>query len=397
MPAVILIVDDDDLVLQSLKMVLRAAGYRVKTADRGSKALKILEKEEVDLVITDLKMPSMSGVELLDRIYEMGKDMPVIMITAYATVETAVDAMKKGAFDYIMKPFSADEIELLVKRALEDRRLRRENHKLREVIKQENSPVDFTIIGEDEKMKALMRMIERVANSDVTVLIQGESGTGKELFARAIHTISNRREFPYIRMNCAAIPETLMESELFGYEKGAFTGAVASKPGKFELADKGTILLDEIGEMPLHLQAKLLRVLQEKEIDRLGGRQTVKVDTRVIATTNRNLAKEVKEGRFREDLFFRLNVLPLYIPPLRERRDDIPLLARHFLAKFNKRIGKSIRAISDPAMSLLMEYSWPGNVRELENCILRAAILCDGDIIEKEQIMFSYAGQGALV
>ena len=397
MPAVVLIVDDDDLVLQSLKMVLRAAGYRVKTADRGSKALKILEKEEVDLVITDLKMPSMSGVELLDRIYEMGKDMPVIMITAYATVETAVDAMKKGAFDYIMKPFSADEIELLVKRALEDRRLRRENHKLREVIKQENSPVDFTIIGEDEKMKALMRMIERVANSDVTVLIQGESGTGKELFARAIHTISNRREFPYIRMNCAAIPETLMESELFGYEKGAFTGAVASKPGKFELADKGTILLDEIGEMPLHLQAKLLRVLQEKEIDRLGGRQTVKVDTRVIATTNRNLAKEVKEGRFREDLFFRLNVLPLYIPPLRERRDDIPLLARHFLAKFNKRIGKSIRAISDPAMSLLMEYSWPGNVRELENCILRAAILCDGDIIEKEQIMFSYAGQGALV
>ncbi len=397
MPAVVLIVDDDDLVLQSLKMVLKAAGYRVKTADRGSKALKILEKEEVDLVITDLKMPSMSGVELLDRISKMGKDLPVIMITAYATVETAVDAMKKGAFDYIMKPFSADEIELLVKRALEDRQLRKENSKLREVIRQENSSTDFTIIGEDEKMKALMRMIERVANSDVTVLIQGESGTGKELFAKAIHTISNRRDFPYIRMNCAAIPETLMESELFGYEKGAFTGAVSSKPGKFELADKGTILLDEISEMPLHLQAKLLRVLQEKEIDRLGGRQTVKVDTRVIATTNRDLAKEVREGRFREDLFFRLSVLPLYIPALRERRSDIPLLARHFLTRFNKRIGKTIGAISDAAMALLMEYDWPGNVRELENCILRAVILCDGDIIEKEHILFSYAGQGALV
>ncbi len=389
MSASILIVDDDDLVLQSLKMVLREAGYKVKTANSAIVALDVLKKVRVDLVITDLKMPKMPGLVFLEKVKQEYPDIPVIMITAYATVETAVEAMKKGAFDYIMKPFSADEIELLVKRAIESVQLKRENEQLKEVLRQEIQD-EFVIIGEDPKMKELLNLVRKIARTQASVLIQGETGTGKELIARAICFYSDRRDKPYIRMNCAAVPETLIEAELFGYEKGAFTGAVVRRLGKFELANGGTILLDEISEMPINLQAKLLRVLQEKEIDRLGSQTPVKIDVRVIATTNRNLVEEVKKGNFREDLFFRLNVVPIYIPPLRERKQDIPLLAKYFLNKYAKQIGKKMKAISDQAIEVLMDYHWPGNVRELENCIHRAVILSGSDIIKKEDIFLSY-------
>ncbi len=386
--ATILIVDDDELVLESLRLVLREAGYKVKSTSSPEKALAVLEKENVDLVITDLKMPTMSGIELLERIKQRKPDCPVIMITAYATVETAVEAMKKGAIDYIMKPFSADELELVVNRVFEEKKVKEENARLKDILRDMVKGDEDLLVGDHPKMKELKGLIEKIAPTDATVLIMGESGTGKELVARMIHSLSSRRAGPYVRMNCAAIPDGLIESELFGFERGAFTGAVQSRRGKFELASGGTILLDEIGEMPLHLQAKLLRVLQEGEVDKLGGK-TISVDVRVIATTNRDLQKEVAEGRFREDLFYRLSVVPICLPPLRERREDIPALVHHFIKRYSRRIGKKIGGIEDKAMEILMNYNWPGNVRELENCIYRAVILCSGNVIREEDISFS--------
>ncbi len=392
--ATILIVDDDELVLESLKLVLKEAGHKVRSSTSPEKALSIFDRHPIDLVITDMKMPGMSGIELLERIKKKDPDCPVIMITAYATVETAVEAMKKGAIDYIMKPFSADELELVVKRALEEKAIKEENARLKEIVKDSVKDAHDLFVGQHPKVMELKALVEKVAPTDATVLIMGESGTGKELVARMIHSLSQRRDGPYVRMNCAAIPEGLIESELFGYEKGAFTGAVQSRKGKFELANGGTILLDEIGEMPINLQAKLLRVLQEKEIDRLGGK-TLPIDVRVIATTNRDLAKEVKEGRFREDLFYRLSVVPIYIPPLRERREDVPLLAEYFLHIYSKKIGKEVSKISSEAMEILSSYPWPGNVRELENCIHRAVILSTGPIITEKEISFPYHLQPA--
>ncbi len=388
--ATILIVDDDELVLESLKMVLKEAGYKVKAISVPEKALSVFDKYSIDLVITDLKMPNISGIELLKEIKQKAPDCPVIMMTAYATVETAVEAMKQGAVDYIMKPFSADELELIVKRAIKEKEIKEENVRLKEIVKSVTKSGDDLFVGEHPKIKELKCLIEKIALTDATVLIMGESGTGKELVAKMIHSLSSRQNGPYIRMNCAAIPEGLIESELFGFERGAFTGAVQPRRGKFELANGGTILLDEIGEMPINLQAKLLRVLQEKEIDRLGGR-TIPIDVRVIATTNRDLAKEVKEGHFREDLFYRLSVFPIYIPPLRDRRDDIPLLVRHFLSIYSRKIGKEIEGVEKKAMQMLLNYDWPGNVRELENCIYRAVILANGPTIKEEDILFSSA------
>ncbi len=388
--ASILVVDDDDLVLESLRMVLKEAGHKVKAVNSPRKALSLLEKGDYDLVITDMRMPEMSGIEFLEKVKEKDQGLPVIMITAYGTVDTAVTAMKKGASDYIMKPFSADELEVVVEKALEAHRLREENVRLKELVRCQ-AEVDEEFIGESAPIKALKRELEKIARSDATVLVMGETGTGKELIARRIHALSQRAEGPYVRVNCAAIPDTLVEAELFGHEKGAFTGAVYTRKGKFELAHGGTILLDEIGEMPLHLQAKLLRVLQEGEVDRIGGSSPVKVDVRVVATTNRDLAQEVKEGRFREDLFFRLNVVPIYVPPLRERKEDIPLLAEAFLRRYSRKMGKEIKGITDSAMKVLLDYDWPGNVRELENCIHRAVVLCEGSYLEEELVSFPYS------
>lgn len=388
--ASILVVDDDDLVLESLRMVLKEAGHKVRAVNSPRKALSLLEKGDYDLVITDMRMPEMSGIEFLEKVKEKDQGLPVIMITAYGTVDTAVTAMKKGASDYIMKPFSADELEVVVEKALEAHRLREENVRLKELVRCQ-AEVDEEFIGESAPIKALKRELEKIARSDATVLVMGETGTGKELIARRIHALSQRAEGPYVRVNCAAIPDTLVEAELFGHEKGAFTGAVYTRKGKFELAHGGTILLDEIGEMPLHLQAKLLRVLQEGEVDRIGGSSPVKVDVRVVATTNRDLAQEVKEGRFREDLFFRLNVVPIYVPPLRERKEDIPLLAEAFLRRYSRKMGKEIKGITDSAMKTLLDYDWPGNVRELENCIHRAVVLCEGSYLEEELVSFPYS------
>ncbi len=388
--ASILVVDDDDLVLESLRMVLKEAGHKVRAVNSPKKGLSLLDKGGCDLVITDMRMPEMSGIEFLEKVKEKFPNLPVIMITAYGTVDTAVTAMKKGASDYIMKPFSADELEVVVEKTLEAHRLKEENVRLKELVRCQ-SEVGEEFIGESAPIRALKRELEKIACSDATVLIMGETGTGKELIARRIHALSQRADGPYVRVNCAAIPDTLVEAELFGHEKGAFTGAVYTRKGKFELAHGGTILLDEIGEMPLHLQAKLLRVLQEGEVDRIGGSSPVEVDVRVVATTNRDLAQEVKEGRFREDLFFRLNVVPIYVPPLRERKEDIPLLAEAFLRRYSKKVGKEIKGITDSAMRVLLDYDWPGNVRELENCIHRAVVLCEGDYLGDDLVSFPYS------
>ncbi len=384
----ILIVDDDELVLESLKMVLDSCGHKVYCAEGVSRAADFLNKVGFDLVITDLKMLDGSGLDVLDMVKQKDPNLPTIVITAYATVQTAVEAMKKGAYDYIMKPFSAEEIELLVQKALENKRLREENAKLKKLV--EVNSEERHMIFVSDKMREVYRLVEKVAKTDATVLICGETGVGKEIVASLIHKLSKRRNCPYVKLNCAAIPESLLESELFGYEKGAFTGAVKSKMGRFELADGGTILLDEISEMPLFLQAKLLRVLQEKEIDRLGAKSPKKIDVRVIATTNRDLAKEVEESRFRQDLFFRLAVMPIYIPPLRERKEDILPLSFFFLERFSKKMGKRITGFAPQSVELLKEYNWPGNVRELENCIHRAVILCEQEEILPEHIILAY-------
>lgn len=370
----ILVVDDDPQMRQALREALQRIGFETDACENGVDAVAKLARNPYALVVTDMKMPRMDGLDLLREIRRRGSGQPVLVITGYGTVENAVETMREGAADYLLKPFSFDALRKAVESAMARVATARE------------------IVTESPAMRKILDLAATIARSDITVLITGESGTGKELLARYIHRASRRGEKPFVAVNCAAIPETLMESELFGHEKGAFTGAAERKKGKMELAAQGTILLDEIGEMPLALQAKLLRALQEREIDRVGGKEPVPVDVRVIATTNRDLERECLKGRFREDLFFRLNVFPLRLPPLRERPEDIPALANHFLSKFAAAAGKKIQGFSHEAMAHLAARRWRGNVRELENVVQRAVFLCAGDTIGTEEVRFDEAG-----
>lgn len=383
MPA-ILIVEDEPKMRRLLELNLGEEGWTTFSAGDAEAGLKILRQEHLDLVLTDFKMPGMNGLEFLQAIRHVNSEIPVVMMTAYGSVETAVEAMKNGANNYVLKPFSLEEIKLVIRKELDVRRLRAENRTLREELgKRYEYP---NIVARGAKMQEVLAAVERVAPTNSTVLIGGESGVGKELIARAIHQRSRRAAGPFIKINCTAIPENLLESELFGYEKGAFTGATASKPGKFELADKGSLFLDEIGDVPASTQAKLLRVLQEREFERLGGTRTLKVDVRLIAATNRDLRAALEQGTFREDLYYRLNVVPIDVPPLREHKEDIPDLAVHFLAKYRKESGKEIRGVTPQALQLLTNFHWPGNVRELENIIERAATFAKGEMIEAADI-----------
>lgn len=386
----ILIIEDRESMARMLKETIEAAGYQAIISWDGQEGIKRFREEKVDLVLTDLKLPKKDGLAVLSAVREDDPLIPVIIMTAYGTIDIAVKAIKDGAFDFITKPFDTDHLLHLIKKALNNQRLIAENKLLKEEFSSQLGMP--TIIGKSEKIVEVARKVQKVAQTKTTVLLLGESGTGKELFARAIHCLSPRKDFPFVPINCAAIPKELLESELFGYEKGAFTGAETRKAGKFELADKGTIFLDEIGEMDIALQSKIMRVLQEGEIERIGGIKTVKVDVRIIAATNRDLEKAVSEGRFREDLYYRLNVFPITIPPLRERTEDIPLLVDYFIKKYSVEMKMLKKDISREAMDLLIRYKWKGNVRELENTIERAMILCDGNTIGPEHIVLSPAG-----
>ncbi len=369
----ILIVDDEFSVRDSLTGWFRKDGHRVEAAKNANEALQLLQASTFDVVLLDIKMPGMDGIELQRRIHGIDPDLAVIMITAFASVETAVKALKQGAFDYITKPIDPDELSHLVKKALERRRLRAENAALREKV-DEISKFDV-IVGQSPAMLKVLDLVQTVAQSDATVVIRGESGTGKELIARAIHANSPRRYAPLVPVNCGALTESLLESELFGHEKGAFTGAQYRRKGKLEMADGGTLFLDEVGTIAPKTQVELLRALETKEFTRVGGSQTVKVDFRVVCATNQNLEKAVEEGKFREDLYYRLNVFSIFLPPLRERRTDVPLLANHFLRKYTAQMDKRITEISPEALDLLVSHDWPGNVRELANAIERATVV----------------------
>lgn len=377
----ILIVDDEKNYPPILSAVLGEEGYETLTANNGLAALEIINNSDVDLVLTDMKMPLIDGIELLERIKLTEPDLPVIMMTAHGTVEKAVEAMQKGAYNYILKPFDNEQLVIYVKKAVAMYSVIKENRRLRNVVESQYS--FGNIIGKSKAMKNVFETIQMVSPSSNTVLIEGESGTGKELVAKSIHFNSPRRDKPFIAVNCSALAENLLESELFGHEKGSFTGAFAMKKGRFELADCGTLFLDEISELSQSLQVKLLRVLQEKTFERVGGTKSISVDIRIIAATNRHLKDEVKEGRFREDLYYRLNVLNIVIPPLRERLEDIRLLVDHFIKKCaeERRAGPPVTDIDMEVERLLYDYTWPGNVRELENSIKRAIILCTGDKI----------------
>ncbi len=374
----ILIVDDDIHMRSSVVEILRRrGGLEISSCSNGMEALQLFKEEKFDLVISDIKMPGMTGIDLLEKIRDINSDVPFIVMTAFGDVETAVKAMKMRAYDYIEKGASLlDELEIRVDRALEHKALINENSRLKKTLNQQ-----FEYIGKASDMNDIRELINSVAPSRSTVLITGESGTGKELIARSIHYLSDRADGPFIKVNCAALPEGLIESELFGHEKGAFTGAMKTKAGKFELASGGTLLLDEIGEMPIGVQAKLLRVLQEKEVSKVGGDEPVNVDVRIVATTNRNLEEEIKNGEFREDLFYRINVFHIELPPLKERMEDVLLIAEHFIEKYNDENGFSVVGLSKEAEKSLLTYSWPGNIRELENSIERAVVLTKtGDI-----------------
>ncbi len=370
----VLIVDDELNLRKVLSAQLSRDGYDVLTAEDGEQGLKLLSENHIDVVITDLKMPKVDGMSLLRRALLEQPGLPIVMITAHGTVDTAVEALKLGAFDYLTKPFDWDEVRQIVAKALKTRLLA---EAAASPATKADADVRFGIIGKSQQILDLYAVLERVADTPTTVLVTGESGTGKELVARALHDHSSRKDKPFIKVNCAAIPKELIESELFGYERGAFTGAVASKPGRFELANGGTLFLDEIGEIPLEMQVKLLRALQESEFERVGGIKTIRVDVRLIAATNRDLKKLKAQGVFREDLFYRLNVVPIQLPALRERTGDIPHLVEHFLTKFNERLKKVVTGVDPDAMDVLIGYPWPGNIRELENVIERAVLFCD--------------------
>jgi DNA-binding NtrC family response regulator len=382
----ILVIDDEATMRDSCQQTLSRGGNRVEVAEDGSSGLAMLERKSFDLVILDLKMPGLSGMEILKNIKEDNPEAMVIVITGYATVESAVEAMKKGAYDFIPKPFTPESLRVIVNRALEKRQLALENVLLRGELKASFGPE--VIVGQSKSMKKVEELVRKVGPTDTTVLISGESGTGKELVARAIHRYSSRQDKPFVAVDCGSLVENLFESELFGHVKGSFTGATATKYGRFELANGGTLFFDEIGNISINIQTKLLRVIQEREITKVGSSQVIKVDVRIVAATNKDLQKDVKTGTFREDLFYRLSVVPIALPPLRERRDDIPLLATHFLSKYNKKRRKNIKAISDRAMKALVEYDWPGNVRELENAIERAVVLAESDVVKASDLLY---------
>jgi two-component system, NtrC family, response regulator AtoC len=383
----ILIADDEINIRRVLEAILRRDGYDVVTAANGEQALAGMSRG-IHTVITDLKMPGLDGMGLLRRLSVDFPDVPVVMITAHGSVENAVEAVKLGAFDYVEKPFDQEQIRQIVAKALRTHMLSRGDARPEDPA----SRGRFRLVGESTAIQQVYQVVEKVADTPSTVLITGESGTGKELVARALHDNSSRAGGPFIKINCAAIPKTLMESELFGYEKGAFTGAVGSKPGRFELAHGGSLLLDEIGEIPVEMQVKLLRVLQESEFERVGGIKTIKVDVRLITATNRDLAAEIATGGFREDLYYRLNVVPIHLPPLRERREDIPQLVNHFITRFNERLKKQINGIEPEAVERLVSHHWPGNIRELENVIERTILFCDSNMIRTCDLPGEFGG-----
>lgn len=387
MKLTILVADDEKNIREGLGRALELDGYDVLMAEDGKQAMDLLGKKPIDLVLTDLKMPRVSGEELLKHIAGTQPNLPVLVLTGHGTVENAVVAMRHGAYDFLTKPVNLDRLSLLVKRALEGRVLALEHQALKEeVARMERKRKFAQLIGKSAPMQRVFELINQVASSKASVLITGESGVGKELVADAIHNLSERRDGPFIKTHCAALSETLLESELFGHEKGSFTGAVGQKKGRFELADKGTIFLDEIGEINPSVQVKLLRVLQEKVFERVGGEKSLEVDVRVVTATNRDLKKEIGAGRFREDLYYRLNIVNIHIPPLRERRDDIPLLTATFLSDLAEENHKAIEGIDPKARIALQNYSWPGNVRELRNCIESAVVLCKGSIVTLEDL-----------
>jgi two-component system, NtrC family, response regulator HydG len=379
----ILIVDDEPGVRQSLSRWFRDDGYEIGTADGASQALDKLTEAKWDVALVDIRMPGTDGIELQRRMHQVDPDLIVIMMTGYAAVDTAVTALKNGAYDYLTKPLDPDDVAHLVQNALSHRRATEENARLKEVVTS-TAPQITDIIGQGPAMKKVLAEVETVAPTDATVLITGESGTGKEVVARAIHSNSPRRFHPLVAIHCGALTETLLESELFGHEKGAFTGAQYRKKGKFEIAEGGTVFLDEIGDISLKTQTDLLRVLQEREITRVGGQHTIKVDFRCVAATNKDLEAMIRDGRFRPDLYYRLNVFRILLPPLRERREDIPLLVRHFVDKYAATMNKRVTSVSPAAMTLLQQYDWPGNVRELENAIERAMVVVSGNQLDVE-------------
>jgi len=386
----ILVVDDEEQMRDLLVKVLERKGYQVSVCGNGVDALAFLEREPADLVVTDVRMPGLSGMEALRAIKELNPDIVVIIMTAFGSIDQAVQAVKEGAYDYINKPFKIDEMLLTIEKALEERRLRHEVSTLRQELR---TRYHFeNLIGKSRAMQEIFGLIEQVAGSRSTVMVYGKSGTGKELVAKAIHYNSPRSTRAFVAVNCAAIPAELLESELFGHEKGSFTGAIATKIGKFELATGGSLFLDEVGSMRLDLQAKILRALQEREVERVGGTRTIKIDVRVIAATNRDLKKAVEEGTFREDLYYRLNVVPITLPDLKDRQEDIPLLANHFVQKFAQESNPAIREISKEAMAVLMSHAWPGNVRELENVIERAVTLGHGPAVLSTDLPTHLAG-----
>jgi DNA-binding NtrC family response regulator len=382
--AAILIVEDEAKMRRLLELNLGEDGFTTFSAGDAETGLKLLGENPIDLVLTDLKLPGMNGLEFLQAVKRQNAALPVVVMTAFGSVETAVEAMKAGASDYVLKPFSLSEMRMVIHKELDVRDLREENRSLREALGKKYSHPN--IVARSAKMQEVLATVERVAPTNSTVLLGGESGVGKDLIARAIHEKSKRARGPFLKINSTAIPENLLESELFGFEKGAFTGAAASKPGKFELADKGTLFLDEIGDVPPAIQVKLLRVLQEREFERLGGTKTIKVDVRLIAATNRDLRAALEEKTFREDLYYRLNVVPIDIAPLRERKEDIPDLVNLFVTRFASDSGKTIEGISPQAMQMLVNYHWPGNVRELQNIVERACALVKGNVLEPPDI-----------
>lgn len=373
MPAKILVIDDEESMRNFMEIMLSKEGYSVETAGSGKKGLGLIKDTDYDLVIADLNMPEMDGIEVLKEVKKSKLDQDLIVMTAYASVDTAIEAMKQGAVDYITKPFKVDEIKIAIEKCINSRQLKVENSSLKQRLNKDSSFDRF--MGTSESIVKLKKLAGRIAQSDSTVLIRGESGTGKELVARAIHHHSPRVNGPFVSINCAALPETLLESELFGYKKGAFTGAIKDKEGLFKVADGGTFFLDEVGSTSMAIQVKLLRVLEEKKVTPVGGTKEDEVDVRLIAATNADLEEEVKLGRFRPDLFYRLNVIPIDIPPLRERQEDIKLLVDHFVKKFCSKVNLTPKSVSDEAMEILIRYPWPGNVRELENTIERAVLL----------------------
>lgn len=392
MQCTVLIIDDEKNIREGLAAALEMEGYMVALAADGKQGLARMVKGDIDLVITDLRMPEVSGEQVLAKVAAENPGVPVIVLTGHGSIDSAVEAMRNGAYDFLTKPLNLDQLILIVKRALESRELA---IKHRELLEQLNSRKSFeSIIGKSAEMQKIFATVRKAADSKASVLITGESGVGKELIANALHNLSPRRDKPLIKVHCAALSENLLESELFGHEKGAFTGAVARKRGRFELAAGGTIFLDEIGEIDQNVQIKILRVLQDKRFERVGGEETIEVDVRVIAATNRDLEKEIADGRFREDLYYRLNVVHIHVPPLRERRDDIPLLIASFLQEFAKENGKNIEGIDARARSALYKFDWPGNIRQLRNCLESAVVMCSSSVITLEDLPPSIAGSG---